>query len=89
MATEIRALLEGTAGCSPYLAGLMIREADWLETALAVAPEAALDDALALDPAHSSETLGPALRQAKARVALLAALADLGGAGRSKSSPGR
>jgi glutamate-ammonia-ligase adenylyltransferase len=77
---EARALLEGAAGCSPFLAGLMQREADWLETALAGAPEAALDTALAVPGDLGSEVLGPALRQAKARVALLAGLADLGGA---------
>ncbi|MEZ5779420.1 MAG: glutamine-synthetase adenylyltransferase [Paracoccaceae bacterium] len=72
-------LLAGAAGCSPYLAGLMEREADWLERTLADAPEAALDGALAGLPDLASDALGPALRQAKARVALLAGLADLGG----------
>lgn len=76
---ELRALVEGAAGCSPFLAGLMQREADWLEAALAGAPEAALEAALAMPDDLGSEALGPALRQAKARVALLAALADLGG----------
>jgi glutamate-ammonia-ligase adenylyltransferase len=76
---EVRALLEGAAGCSPFLAGLMRREADWLEAALAGDPEAALDGALAVPGDLGSEALGPALRQAKARVALLAGLADLGG----------
>ena len=42
LSADLRALLEGTAGCSPYLSGLMLREADWLEEALAGAPEAAL-----------------------------------------------
>ncbi len=79
LAPELRALLEGTAGCSPYLAGLMLREADWLETALASAPEAALDDALAGLDDLAGDALGAALRRAKARVALLAGLADLGG----------
>ncbi|MFZ1728069.1 MAG: hypothetical protein WAU13_15595, partial [Albidovulum sp.] len=41
LAPEMRALLEGAAGCSPYLAGLMMREADWLETALGASPEGA------------------------------------------------
>ena len=79
LAPELRALVEGTAGCSPYLAGLMTREADWIEAALAGSPEDALADALALGEGMGSEALGSALRQAKARVALLAALADLGG----------
>ncbi|WP_414897618.1 glutamine-synthetase adenylyltransferase [Rhodovulum sp. YEN HP10] len=76
---EIRTLLEGTAGCSPYLWGLMTREADWLEDLLASAPEpvfaALMDEVRAL----SLEALRPGLRQAKRRAALLIALADLGG----------
>jgi glutamate-ammonia-ligase adenylyltransferase len=76
---ELRALLAGAAGCSPYLAGLMAREAGWLEQVLAGAPEPALQATLdALDPV-SLDALGAALRQAKRRVALLAGLADLGG----------
>ncbi|MCV2864701.1 glutamine-synthetase adenylyltransferase [Defluviimonas sp. WL0075] len=79
LAPELRALLEGTAGCSPYLAGLMAREADWIEAALAGSPEDALEDALSLGEGVASAALGSALRQAKARIALLSALADLGG----------
>ena len=78
-APEVRALLGGAAGCSPYLAGLMAREADWLEAALAEPPEAALAAVLAGLDGLGSEELGPALRRAKARVALLAGLCDLGG----------
>ena len=33
-APDIGALLAGTAGCSPYLAGLMRQEKDWLPAAL-------------------------------------------------------
>ncbi len=88
LAPELRALLEGAAGCSPYLAGLMGREADWLEGALAGTPEAALDDALAGLGELASDTLGSALRKAKARVALLAGLADLGGVWRLEAVTG-
>lgn len=71
-------LLAGTAGSSPYLRGLMLREAHWLREALAQSPEAAMQALLTnLDPAR--EALAAELRQAKRRVALLAALADLGG----------
>ncbi|HEX9858553.1 MAG TPA: glutamine-synthetase adenylyltransferase, partial [Paracoccaceae bacterium] len=80
----LRDLLAGTAGCSPYLRGLMAREAVWLREALAQAPEAALAavleplaDLSPVDP--SPEALGVALRIAKRRVALLTGLADLGG----------
>ncbi len=71
-----RQLLEGAAGCSPYLAGMIEKEAAWLPHALE-APEDALQATLCLAP---DMALKPALRQAKRRVALLSALADLGGA---------
>lgn len=80
LAPELRALLEGAAGCSPFLAGLMEKEADWLESALAGAPEAALEAELArLDTPEGAEALASDLRRAKRRLALLAGLADLGG----------
>ncbi len=80
LAPELRALLAGAAGCSPYLAGLAAREAAWLEEALCGAPEPALQAVLAgLDAAAGSAALPVALRVAKRRVALLAGLADLGG----------
>lgn len=73
----VRDLVAGVAGTSPYLAGLLEREAEWLPGALdhedVVARETAgFED---LDAAE----LGIALRRAKRRVALYAALADLGG----------
>jgi len=79
LAPELRALLEGAAGCSPYLAGLMAREAAWLEAALGGAPEPALGLVLDGLEAETFATLPVALRVAKRRVALLAGLADLGG----------
>ena len=81
---EIIELLQGTAGCSPYLAGLIAREADWLEQALSGTPEAALHAALALSPDLGSDALGPALRVAKARTALLAHLPTWAVSGRWK-----
>ncbi len=77
---EVRDLLCGSAGCSPYLSGLMLRHADWLETALAVAPETALENLLQGLTGTAPDQLGQALREVKARAALLIALADLGGA---------
>ncbi|MBD3765811.1 MAG: glutamine-synthetase adenylyltransferase [Rhodobacterales bacterium] len=78
---ELADLLAGTAGCSPFLRGLMQAEAAWLRAALAQPPEAALADLLAALPqAGPAEALGSALRRAKRRAALLIALADLGGA---------
>ncbi|MFO1104869.1 MAG: bifunctional [glutamine synthetase] adenylyltransferase/[glutamine synthetase]-adenylyl-L-tyrosine phosphorylase [Amaricoccus sp.] len=75
----VRALLAGAAGCSTYLDGLIRREAEWLRAALAEAPAesfAALMAAMGEGP----DPLAARLRRAKRRVALLAGLADLGGA---------
>ncbi|WP_444431359.1 hypothetical protein [Rhodobacter capsulatus] len=44
---EIRGLIAGTAGCSPYLAGLLEREADWARAALSSPVEAAFDAEIA------------------------------------------
>lgn len=71
-------LLATTAGCSPYLRGLIGREAAWLREAMAEPPEAALAAVLAQCDVPL-DALPAALRQAKRRVALLTALADLGG----------
>jgi glutamate-ammonia-ligase adenylyltransferase len=79
LAPELTKLLAGAAGCSPYLADLMGREAVWLRAALAVAPETAIAAELGGLDALSLDALGAGLRQAKRRVALLAGLADLGG----------
>ncbi|GHE00476.1 glutamate-ammonia ligase adenylyltransferase [Defluviimonas sp. 20V17] len=76
---EIGDLIAGTAGCSPFLRGLLAREADWIRAALLAAPEAALDDELRALGAVPLDALAEALRQAKRRIALLVALADLGG----------
>ncbi len=80
LAPELRALLAGTAGCSPYLSGLIGKERDWLAAALSDDPDLALSHVLSGAAALSGAAVGPGLRQAKQRVALLAALADLGGA---------
>ncbi len=76
---ELAALLGAVAGCSPYLKLLMWREADWLRNALSQAPETALDTVLDALQEVALDRLGSALRVAKRRVALLTALADLGG----------
>lgn len=75
---EVSGLLAATAGCSPYLRGLIQREAAWLPEAVAD-PEAALAAVLAAPEAVTLDALPGALRLAKRRVALLAALCDLGG----------
>ncbi|MTH76177.1 glutamine-synthetase adenylyltransferase [Paracoccus aestuariivivens] len=75
-------LIRGAAGCSPYLAGLIRLEADWLSSALE--DREAVDDDIVRRETQGfqdlgAEALGPALRRAKRRVALWTALADLGG----------
>jgi [glutamine synthetase] adenylyltransferase / [glutamine synthetase]-adenylyl-L-tyrosine phosphorylase len=75
---EVTGLLTASAGCSPYLRGLMLREADWLPEAVAD-PEAALEAVLPAPKDAAPDALALSLRQAKRRVALLAAICDLGG----------
>ncbi|MFZ1470704.1 MAG: glutamine-synthetase adenylyltransferase [Paracoccaceae bacterium] len=75
----LTALLAAVAGCSPYLRGLMQTEADWLRAIAETVPEAALDAVLQEPQTATVDQLGPALRQAKRRVALLTGLCDLGG----------
>ncbi len=85
---DLALLLAGAAGCSPYLNGLMAREGDWLRSALVIAPETAFADLLAPLDTVPLDGLGPALRVAKRRVALLTALADLGGVWRLEAVTG-
>ncbi len=79
LASDLSDLIAGAAGCSPYLRTLMAREQDWTSVALTCDPQESVDRELAaLNDVPLSE-LSARLRQAKRRVALLAALADLGG----------
>lgn len=76
---QICDLIAGAAGCSPYLKELIRRQGDWLGLALDMGAQPAFEAILAgLDQA-SLASLGADLRVAKARAALLIALADLGG----------
>ena len=75
---ETRALIEGTAGCSPYLRGLLAKETDWIAEAVSD-PEGALAAEFDRLRATAPDQRAGALRQGKRRVALLTALADLGG----------
>jgi glutamate-ammonia-ligase adenylyltransferase len=72
-------LMAGAAGCSPYLRTLMSREHDWIAAALSRDAQASLAEELAALAAIPLPDLSARLRQAKRRIALLAALADLGG----------
>ena len=76
---DVRALIAGAASTAPYLMTLLEKEAAWLLAALhdpAQAVQDEIDAAGALEP----ENVGTALRRGKRRVALMTALADLGGA---------
>lgn len=77
-APEVMDLMSAAAACSPYMRGLMLREADWLREAVE-SPEAALQATLTFAQGLAAEALPNALRVAKRRVAVLAALCDLGG----------
>ena len=75
---DLAKLVEGAAGCSPYLLSLMMREAAWMAAAFD-APKAALDAEFARLREVGAPDLPSELRRAKKRVALLTGLADLGG----------
>jgi glutamate-ammonia-ligase adenylyltransferase len=77
MAPEVKNLIAGAASASPYLMGLLEKEHLWLAGAIED-PDAAL--AKLRDDLPAEEGIADALRQAKRRMALLVALADLGGA---------
>ena len=78
MATGVVDLFAGVAGCSPYLAGLMRKEADWITVHLDT-PEDAMASILADVGDLGIDQLNDGLRQAKRRTALLLALCDVGG----------
>ncbi|MGC3937050.1 glutamine-synthetase adenylyltransferase [Roseobacter sp. EG26] len=75
----LASLVKGAAGSSPYLAGLVAKEAAWLSAALDDPLKAVQMEIQGASEAPS-EGLNTALRQGKRRIALLTALADLSGA---------
>ena len=77
--SELRGLIAGTAGCSPYLRASIEAEADWLTAALDLSPEACFAGVMDDTRATADSDLQSGLRRAKRRIALLTALADLGG----------
>ncbi len=81
-AGPVAELLRGTAGSSPFLKGVITREAAWLEGALedVEGAVARIIADLTPEPPLSSDQLAIALRRAKGRIALLIALCDLSGA---------
>ncbi len=81
---EAAELIRGAAGSSPFLARLVQAQRDWLADALSAPPEATCPAEVAAMRAAVLEAgdlraASQALRTAKARMALLIALADLGG----------
>ena len=79
IAPELRPLIEGTGGCSPYLLSLMGKERDWITEALTMDPDEVRRGLLLDTGSVALADLAPGLRRLKRRVALYAALADLGG----------
>ncbi len=75
---DIAKLITGAGGSSPYLKGLIEREAEWLLASFDD-PLAAVDRCFADAAALPPDQIKPGLRQAKRRIALLTALADLAG----------
>lgn len=72
-------LLHGAAGSSPYLSGLIRREADWLADIAGQDPDRSFHRLLPAFDGDDTKTAASALRMMKRRGALLIALADLGG----------
>ena len=81
-------LVEGAGGSSPFLHDLIVKQADWLVPACDD-PDAALAAEAAALAETAPDDLPRALRRAKARFALLVALADLGGAWPLETVTGR
>jgi glutamate-ammonia-ligase adenylyltransferase len=79
LAPEVRPLIEGAAGCAPYLADLLRKEGAWLSPALAEPPEDTLAALIGEASDLDAQGLSSGLRRLKRRAALLVALADLGG----------
>jgi len=76
--------LETLLGAAPYLRDLAERHAEWFATTRGIPPDDALADALAAvveagATSPDEETVGRALRVAKGRVALLAAVSEVEG----------
>ncbi|HYZ64861.1 MAG TPA: hypothetical protein VE650_20610, partial [Acetobacteraceae bacterium] len=78
-----RAMLEALGGGSPFLSDLALREHAVAVQVMRDGPDAALEqvasDLAAIGPGMARAPLAAALRQAKRRVALITAMADIGG----------
>ena len=80
---DVTALLHGLGGNSPFLADLAVREAGALRALLRHGPDAVVGPALvalrACRPTAPRAHVAAILRQAKRRIALATAIADIGG----------
>ncbi|MEE9388357.1 MAG: bifunctional [glutamine synthetase] adenylyltransferase/[glutamine synthetase]-adenylyl-L-tyrosine phosphorylase [Paracoccaceae bacterium] len=76
---DMKQVLAGAGGSSPYLYGVMQKEADWLRRVLEGTPEDGLAAVLKGVADLAPNALVTGLRQAKGKVALLTGLADLAG----------
>lgn len=81
---QVRGLIAGLFECSPYLTALIMRDPGRVERLLGGVPEAECDrlrDALGAEMAQAKDNAGAKkiLRSYKNEIALLTALADLGG----------
>ena len=78
LAPDLRDMVSAAASTAPYLMALLEKEADWLTQAVEN-PEAALAANRDAAAEFAPDRLSDGLRQGKRRMALLTALADLGG----------
>jgi glutamate-ammonia-ligase adenylyltransferase len=80
---DVTAMLRCVGGNSPYLTDLVLREAGVVARFLAEGPDATVAAAMTalaqVKPGAKREKVAAALRQAKRQVALVCALADIGG----------
>ncbi len=77
--TNVHELIRGVAGCSSYLRGLLRTECTWLSGVLNTDPMDIWPSLRSEAVEEGYETAGHSLRKAKRRLALYAALADVGG----------
>ena len=78
MSPAVQELVEGTAGCSPYLCSLLEKEHDWISEAFGD-PETTIEKLLTQLRDVPEADLPAGLRQSKRRIAAITALADLAG----------
>ena len=80
---DVAAMLRCLGGNSPFLSDLALREAEALARFLTDGPDATMTAAMAalarVKPVERRDKVAAALRQAKRQVALVCALADIGG----------